>query len=163
MSLGRITAVMFVLGLMALCVINPSVASLPPCPIHAIFGLYCPGCGSLRSLHSLLNGNILQAWNYNPLVLCVLPIVFLGVIHEFYPHRHLAPSRIRPWILWGLLGVTFTFGILRNTSPFQYLKPQEKSCQQGVAPYGAQVAETTRPCYYQPSRGLHLLCMCAVR
>ena len=145
MSLGRLTAIIFVLGLMALCAINPSSTNIPPCPIHAFLGIYCPGCGSLRSLHSILNGNILHAWNYNPLVLCVLPVVFLGVIHEFYPHRQLAPSRIKPWILWGLLGVTFTFGILRNTSTFQYLEPHENRCQQWAAPYGAQGAPSGEP------------------
>lgn len=132
MSLGRITAIMFVLGLMALCAINPSVINLPPCPIHAIFGVYCPGCGSLRSLHSLLNGNVLQAWRYNPLVLCVLPVVFLGVMHEFYPHRHLSLSRISHLILYGLVGVIISFGVLRNTSAFEFLEPQEISCQQCV-------------------------------
>ena len=35
--------------------------------------------------------------------------------------------------------------------------------EQGPPPYGAQVAASTRFCYDQPSRGLPLLCMCAVR
>jgi hypothetical protein len=140
MSLGRITALMFVLGLVALSAINPSATNLPPCPIHAVFGYYCPGCGSLRSLHNLLNGHILEAWAYNPLVLCMMPIVILGIINEFYPNRHMELSLIRPWIIWSMLGVIIIFGILRNTSTYQFLKPQEHCCQQCVAPYVAQGA-----------------------
>lgn len=140
MGFNRVMVFLFVLGLTGLYLINPSTAGLPPCPTHALFNLYCPGCGSLRSLHSLLNGHILQAWRYNPLVLCVLPIVCLGMLHEFYPHRHLSTSQIKPWLMWGLLGVTITFGVMRNMPSFNYLKPQEICCQQCVAPYVTQSA-----------------------
>ena len=133
-------AFLFVLGLTGLYLISPGTAGLPPCPIHALLNLYCPGCGSLRALHSLLNGHILQAWRYNPLVLCVLPIVCLGILHEFYPHRHFSSSHIKPWIVWGLLGVTIAFGVMRNIPSFNYLIPQEICCQQCVAPYVAQGA-----------------------
>lgn len=140
MGPGQVMAFLFVLGLTGLYLINPSTAGLPPCPIHAFLNLYCPGCGSLRSLHCLLNGHILQAWRYNPLVLCVLPVVCLGILHEYYPHRHLAPSQIKPMLVWGLLGITITFGILRNVPALNYLKPQEICCQQWAAPYVAQSA-----------------------
>ena len=42
-------------------------------------------------------------------------------------------------------------------------RKEEYSVQQGVPPYGAQVATNIRFWYDQPSRGCHLLCMCAVR
>lgn len=39
------------------------------CPMHMIFGLYCPLCGGTRALGSLLRGEILNSLIYNPAVL----------------------------------------------------------------------------------------------
>ena len=33
----------------------------PKCPFHLLTGLECPGCGSQRAVHSLLNGDLLSA------------------------------------------------------------------------------------------------------
>ena len=41
----------------------------PPCPFHWLTGLLCPGCGSLRSLRALTDGDLLAAWTMNPLFL----------------------------------------------------------------------------------------------
>ncbi|MDQ1395484.1 MAG: hypothetical protein QOG64_743, partial [Acidimicrobiaceae bacterium] len=29
----------------------------PPCPLHAITGLWCPACGATRAAHALLTGH----------------------------------------------------------------------------------------------------------
>ncbi|MEW5722540.1 MAG: DUF2752 domain-containing protein, partial [Thermodesulfobacteriota bacterium] len=43
-----------------LYLVNPAVSALyPPCPFHALTGLYCPGCGTLRGLNQLLHGHLL--------------------------------------------------------------------------------------------------------
>lgn len=39
------------------------------CPTYAIFGIYCPGCGSLRALHDLATGHLGEAIGHNALVL----------------------------------------------------------------------------------------------
>lgn len=47
----------------------------PPCPIHAIFGILCPGCGATRALAALLRGHFAEAVHLNALfVLLVLPV-----------------------------------------------------------------------------------------
>ena len=50
--------------------IDPNVAGnpLPPCPLRALTGLYCPGCGSTRTLHALLHGDLATAMAMNPLL-----------------------------------------------------------------------------------------------
>ena len=75
--------VMFGLGLAAalglLFCFNPASTQLyPPCPLHALAGLYCPGCGSLRAVHQLLHGHVRAAFGYNPVLLIILP--FLGAL-----------------------------------------------------------------------------------
>ena len=40
-----------------------------PCPILALTGWQCPGCGSTRALYSLLHGDVPKALSMNPLLL----------------------------------------------------------------------------------------------
>jgi len=41
----------------------------PQCPLHALTGLYCPGCGTTRVFHHLLHGDPAGAFAMNPLML----------------------------------------------------------------------------------------------
>ncbi|EIU52961.1 hypothetical protein MA3A0930S_3483 [Mycobacteroides abscessus 3A-0930-S] len=38
---------------------------LPVCPLKALTGLDCPGCGGLRMAYSLMHGDVLGALRYN--------------------------------------------------------------------------------------------------
>lgn len=38
---------------------------------------FCPGCGLGRSIHSLLHGQWVRAWQFNPLGYLAIPILFL--------------------------------------------------------------------------------------
>ena len=40
----------------------------------------CPGCGSQRAIHSLLNLDIKSAFGYNPLLVCTLPYIIMAFI-----------------------------------------------------------------------------------
>ncbi|MHA6280598.1 DUF2752 domain-containing protein [Salinimicrobium sp. CAU 1759] len=70
------------LGLVVVyAVFDPAVANIfPSCPFHSITGLLCPGCGSQRALHHLLNLQIQTAYSYNPLLIISLPYVVAGAI-----------------------------------------------------------------------------------
>lgn len=57
-------------------------AWFPPCPIHKLTGLDCPGCGSARGLHALLHGQILRAADYNLLLLPALVLVAVGCFRK---------------------------------------------------------------------------------
>ncbi len=56
-------------------IFDPSQAGnlFPRCPFLTLTGLQCPGCGSQRAIHSLLHGNIAQAWHYNAMLVLSLP------------------------------------------------------------------------------------------
>lgn len=43
--------------------------SFPPCLLHSLTGLYCPGCGGTRACRLLLSGHIFQSFLYHPGVL----------------------------------------------------------------------------------------------
>lgn len=67
------------IGALALCagdvVLNPYKGQGLTCPFHALTGLWCPICGSSRSLYSLLHGEVRASFMHNPLFLVVLPVV----------------------------------------------------------------------------------------
>ena len=55
--------------------VDPSSSPVaPPCLFHALFGVTCPGCGSLRALHALLHGDVGRAWDLNRLLVTGLVI-----------------------------------------------------------------------------------------
>src|SRR3954454_6715325 len=39
----------------------------PVCPLYRLTGIYCPGCGGLRSAHSFIHGDLLAALQDNAL------------------------------------------------------------------------------------------------
>jgi hypothetical protein len=99
----------------------------PRCPFFWLTGLYCPGCGSARTLHALAHGDIGAAAGYNILLVCVLPLLaFWGTV-AFY--RGLAQNRPAPQLPLGsalvVLVVSVVFGVLRNLPwwPFSLLAP----------------------------------------
>lgn len=58
-------------------------SALLTCPSQKWLGLPCPGCGTTRSLLSILNGNLGEAMRWNPLgylalvVLAIVPLLLL--------------------------------------------------------------------------------------
>jgi len=45
------------------------------CPIYALFGVQCPGCGITRAYVSALHLNFSAAFSYHPLFFIVAPLV----------------------------------------------------------------------------------------
>lgn len=45
------------------------LGGLPPCILHSLTGLYCPGCGGTRAVSALLHGRLLRSFFFHPLVL----------------------------------------------------------------------------------------------
>lgn len=79
MTFKQIAFIVFFLGLACIYLfINPSeVDFLPKCPLYFTTGLYCPGCGSQRATHQLLNLNIAGVLQQNLLY-------FFGIIVFIY-------------------------------------------------------------------------------
>ncbi|MGB7842150.1 MAG: DUF2752 domain-containing protein [Salinimicrobium sp.] len=93
-------------------------AYFPACPFHSFTGLLCPGCGSQRALHHLLNLELAAAFQQNPLLLLSMPYVAAGYAFELVPVSEKA-MRWRNFffgrkaILFVLL-LVISFWILRN-------------------------------------------------
>jgi len=109
--------------------VSPGESSLcPPCPFHALTGLHCPGCGTVRGLHQIMHGNLIAAMGLNPMMVLSLP--YLGYAYFSLWSRATRgkplPRRFIPakW-LWMLLAVIILFAILRNIPvyPFTILAP----------------------------------------
>ena len=100
-------------------VFNPATTwFFPPCLFRALTGYLCPGCGTLRALHQLLNGNVAAAFRLNPLTMLLLPYLgYAGTSSalEIVFGRALPRVFIRPAYIWMLLAVILLFWILRNT------------------------------------------------
>lgn len=50
------------------------VGGLPPCVLHRVTGLYCPGCGGTRAVIALFHGQILRSLFYHPIVVYTVVI-----------------------------------------------------------------------------------------
>lgn len=105
---------------------NQPGSVLPPCPVHAYTGVFCPGCGATRAMHALVHGDLLHALAMNPLFTLALPLLLLLVLDKI---TRLPPSlsalalRIsdaRPWAV-----VLLAYTLLRNLpwAPFNLLAP----------------------------------------
>ena len=79
-------------GLIALVVPHspppPNEVYFPKCPVKWTFGVDCPGCGSQRAVHALLNGDIAAAWGFNALLVASIPLLALLTFAEFNRMRY---------------------------------------------------------------------------
>lgn len=119
--------------------INPAVHTVfPSCPVNALTGLYCPGCGSLRGIHALMHGELATALRYNWLLSLGL-IAALWTIVSFVPRIRRIAHQLPVWIQIYmtprvLLSVVLVYTILRNLPwhPFNLLAPNGPSGSGGT-------------------------------
>ena len=108
---------------------NPATTKLwLPCPFHALTGLHCPGCGSVRAAHQLLHGNVLAALGYNPLMVLAAPFVgyaFISYGVSAARRRPMTGVAVSASWAWALLAVVLAYWVLRNVPlhPFALLAP----------------------------------------
>ena len=118
--LSSVAVALVAVGVGVLRVFNPATAGFfPPCPFRALTGYLCPGCGTLRALHQLLNGHLVAAFRLNPLTMLLLPYVGYSAASsasETIFGRGLPQVFIRAAYIWMLLAIMILFWILRNTS-----------------------------------------------
>ena len=101
--------------------------AFPTCIFYAGTGLYCPGCGGLRAVHSLLHGDVLAALNLNALdILVTIPLTVVAMVWWIgatagLPWR--APRYRAKWV-WVLAALVTLFTVARNIPHFApYLAP----------------------------------------
>jgi hypothetical protein len=111
----------------ALHVRDPHVSgSWGYCPLYALTGIYCPGCGGLRGVNDLTDGHVWQAASSNLLMVLAIPFVvyfFSRWTYAAWTGRDVAavpalPRSVRTGLI--LLVVVFTFA--RNL-PGSWLAP----------------------------------------
>jgi hypothetical protein len=95
----------------------------PLCPFRALTGLTCPGCGTTRALHQLLHGNVLSAFELNPLLLLALPV--LGALLILYTKSAIADKPMPQIVLprkyaWAIYVLVFGFWVFRNTAVYPF-------------------------------------------
>ena len=67
---------------------NPELSKFfPKCPFYSLFGLKCPGCGTQRAIHAMLNADFASAAHYNALLLVALPLIGLYFIADIFKKR----------------------------------------------------------------------------
>jgi hypothetical protein len=98
---------------------NPYTSEVfPPCPILAITGWQCPGCGGTRSAYSLLHGDLLASVAMNPLVLAIylaLALVGVGaVLRTRAPRVSAALQYSAPVVI---VGAVLYSAVVRNLLP----------------------------------------------
>ena len=130
-------AVLVFAGTALYLTVDPESSSLfPKCPFHLLTGLECPGCGSQRAIHSLLNGKIGQALHYNLLVVIAIPylglLASLEILRHILLHANVSDKTRSKWTAlvsrtvsvlyhgrapWIILSVVLLFWIVRNLTP----------------------------------------------
>ena len=95
------------------------------CPSVLFLGVSCPGCGGLRATHDLLTGDLLGAWQANPLWTLTAPVVAGAWVAWLVRRlRGGPPATVAPWLAWAILAVVVAFAVLRNVPALvPYLGP----------------------------------------
>lgn len=108
---------------------NPKGGLMLACPVRALTGYYCPGCGAGRACYAILHGQWYQAFRYNPLLVIILPWVILyymicGMQWVIYGEERLS-IHIPEKIPLTIFIVLFIYGMVRNIEvyPFMLLAP----------------------------------------
>lgn len=91
----------------------------PKCPFLVTTGLKCPGCGSQRAIHHLLNLEFRQAFTQNMMLVVSIPYIITGAFFDSL--KQLTPTMVK-WrkLLFGqqaiiiILILIISFWILRN-------------------------------------------------
>ena len=97
----------------------------PPCIFFTLTGLHCPGCGTLRSLHQLFNGNVAAAFWLNPLIFLSVPFIACALLimgSKSSRPKLLASTLHRKIGVSLCLAIVIPYWVLRNTNiePFAF-------------------------------------------
>lgn len=109
-----------------LAAVDPnSPGHYPLCPLKALAGIDCPGCGILRSTHDLAHGNIAGALDQNVLMVVLVPLAavlwgrwVLRAWRGVTPAVTAAQFRRRTTVMLVALVLILVFGVVRNFVPY---------------------------------------------
>lgn len=88
----------------------------PVCPLLRLTGIYCPGCGGLRSAHAFAHGDLAAAFGSN-----ALAVVGYGIFAVLWAVWMVREATGKPWRFalrpvhwWGIGAVLLIFTVVRN-------------------------------------------------
>ena len=96
------------------------------CPIKAIFGIVCAGCGTTRMLALMFKLNFAEAFRYNQLMFILT--IFFGTYGINNAVLYILKGKVIKLPLKFLIGIIvllIIFMIVRNIPSFTYLRPPE--------------------------------------
>ena len=85
---------------------------MPACIFYHTTGWECPGCGSQRALHALLQGHIMEAWSY--ILLLPPALVLILLILLLPPGSRLKDRLTSPAAMYILLAVVLELWLIRK-------------------------------------------------
>ena len=102
------------------------------CPFYAMTGLYCPGCGGLRAVNDLTNGDLAGAVSSNLVFVALIPVLVLLWVRwtrrawagapDGTATRERVGVRVGVWTTL-LVVVLVVFAVLRNLPMGSWLAP----------------------------------------
>ena len=111
-------AVVMIVGSGAVAYFDPSKSNFfPVCPLFALTGCACPGCGLTRGFHALFRGDIVTALDFNALIpiwAMIFGWVTVSLVLLAIRGRGLYMWPTRPKFMYAFMIVLVTFGVLRN-------------------------------------------------
>lgn len=108
-----------VVGASILTFVDPNQPGhYPTCPTKFLLGVDCPACGTLRGLHDLAHGHVVQALDHNVLLALAVPVA-VAVWWGWVRTAAGRPGRSRTWSVPRWLAVTgvaalVAFTVVRN-------------------------------------------------
>lgn len=115
-KLGILISVALIISLVVVYTIyNPENTPLfPQCSIKKYTGLDCPGCGTQRSIHALLNLELIAAFSFNPLLYMglIYGAIYLLFFQKMSPSYRSILFGKTGALIWGAIIICFT--VLRN-------------------------------------------------
>ncbi|MFG3440374.1 DUF2752 domain-containing protein [Nonomuraea sp. NPDC047897] len=98
----------------------------PTCPFLWATGLYCPGCGTLRTIHALAHLDPVAALGLNPLAVAMVPFLVFWWGRWLVRALQGRPRRTtlaHPAWLWAFIGVVLVYWVVRNLPFGAFLSP----------------------------------------
>jgi hypothetical protein len=122
-----LSAATLVAASVALHLRDPHVShSWGVCPLYALTGIYCPGCGGLRGVNDLTDGHVAQAASSNLLLVLALPfaaVFFARWSYGAWTGRAVRAVPAMPRaVTTGLVLLAVAFTVARNL-PGSWLAP----------------------------------------
>ncbi|MET8159436.1 DUF2752 domain-containing protein [Sphaerisporangium sp. NPDC005289] len=107
--------------------VDPNQAGhYPTCPFLFITGLYCPGCGTLRTIHALAHGDVVAALGLNPLAVATVPFLLFWWGRwalRTWQGRPVRTTLAHPAYIWAFLALVIVYWIVRNLPFGRFLAP----------------------------------------